>query len=103
MADDDHSIDKHWRRLPDDDPGWTKELRVRSHDIANWAARMEGMIVRLEQKIDRMANADEITAIVEAKVEAKLKRAVVSNLSRVPKLVAAVIMVMQAIILYRGR
>ena len=96
----DNRIDKHWRRLPDDDAaGWTRELRVRSHDIANWAARMEGLMVGLEEKVDGVPSADQIAQIVERKV----KQAVVSSLSRAWKVAAAVIMVMQAVILYRSR
>ena len=95
----DNRIDKHWRQLSDDDPGWIKELRVRSHDIANWAARMEGLIVGLEQKVDEVPSAEQIAQIVERKV----KQAVVSSLSRAWKVAAAAIMVMQAIILYRSR
>ena len=96
---DNNRIDKHWRTLPDEDAGWTKELRVRSHDIANWAARMEGLIVGLEQKIDQVGSAEQISQMVERKV----KQAVVSSLSRAWKVVAAVIVVMQAVILYRSR
>jgi hypothetical protein len=61
VANDDHRIDKHWRRPADDDQSaWIRELRNRSHDIAGWAARLEGLVVGLHRKVDTMSSADEI-------------------------------------------
>lgn len=92
---DDHRIDKHWRKPPDDNIGdWVRELRSRSHDIADWASRVEGMILRVEQKV---ATPEQVAAMVEK----KLRHGVVSGLSKFPKIVAAAIVVMQALILWR--
>lgn len=92
-------VDSHWKQPDADDAeGWRKEMRQRSHDLANWATRMEGLMVEASGKLADMSTADEIASIVEARI----KRNFISIIGYTPKLLGALVLAMQLIILIRG-
>lgn len=91
-------LESHWRKPGDGDmAAWIRELRVRSHDIANWASRMEGELLAVKQGIEQIGTADEIAD----KVEQRMTRKLTALIGWTPKVLGFAIAVMTTVTMFR--
>jgi hypothetical protein len=91
-------LDSHWKQPPEEDlAAWINELRQRSHDVANWASRLEGLVTEANQKLSTMSSAEEIATIVEKRLQNHLFKMI----GKTPKVVGAVVVALQLAILVR--